>query len=51
MCQGIVLKISRNVNKLRGDPILLQSNQHLSTLRPLNSKGILVFFEKKMGTT
>ena len=49
ICQGIALKFSRNINKFRGNPILLQSNQHLSTLRQLNSKGTLVFFEEKDG--
>ena len=46
ICQGIALNFSTGFNKSSGNPVLLQSNQHLSTLRPLNSIGVLVFYLK-----
>ena len=49
LCEGIVLKFSESINIFKGDPILLQSNQYLSTFRLVNSIGVLAFFEKLDG--
>ena len=49
LCQGIALQFSRNINISKGDPILLQSNQYLSTFRPSDSVGVLAYFEGQDG--
>ena len=49
LCQGIALQFSRNINISKGDPILLQSNQYLSTFRPSDYVGVLAYFEGQDG--
>ena len=49
LCHGIALQFSESINISKGDPILLQSNQYLSTFRPVNSIGVLAYFEKLDG--
>ena len=49
LCQGIALQFSSDINVSKGDPVLLQSNQHLSTFRPMDSVGVIAYYEGKDG--